>query len=82
MLRGESLGRLQAMDLEGDVVFRPACKMGLEGDCLETAGIALQIRTLVGLVGIQKSQCSRREARARGGLGSGDVSGTRIVDWC
>ena len=48
-----SLGCLQAMDLEGDVVFRPACKMGLEGDCLETAGIALQIRTLVGLVGIK-----------------------------
>jgi hypothetical protein len=51
---GTGTNRLRLNDtvgtLEGYVVFRHACKMGLEGDCLEAARIALQIRALAGLV--------------------------------
>ena len=34
---------------EGDVVFRHACKMGLEGHRLEAPGLALPIRAFAGL---------------------------------
>jgi hypothetical protein len=36
-------------------VFQHACKMGLEGDCLEAPRIALPIGPLAGLAQVQES---------------------------
>jgi hypothetical protein len=38
----------------GDEVFSHACKMGLGGDCLEAAGIALPFRALARLAQVQE----------------------------
>lgn len=54
---------------EGDVVFRHACKMGLEGDCFEAAGIALPIRALTGLAEVQKPKRACGEAGSGRGFG-------------
>ena len=61
---------------EGDVVFRHACKMGLEG-ILEAAGIAVQVGPVARLAQIQKSRGFRRETRGGGGLGSETIAGWR-----
>jgi hypothetical protein len=55
-------------------VFRHACKLGLEGDCLEAQGICLSFRPLARLA--QDEECGRTgsEARSRGGLGKGVVA--------
>ena len=42
----------------GALVFQHACKMGLEGDCLEAPRIALPIVPLAGLAQVQESAAS------------------------
>ena len=53
---------------EGDVVFRHACKMGLEG-IVSKRRIALQVRAFAGLAEVQESGGASGEAGGGGGLG-------------
>ena len=45
---------------EGEVVFRHACKMGLEGDRVQTARLALQVGPLAGLAQVQEPSSTGR----------------------
>jgi hypothetical protein len=53
---------------EGEVVFRHACKMGLEGDRVQTARLALQVGPLAGLAQVQEPAGTGSEAGGRRGL--------------
>jgi hypothetical protein len=44
------------------LVFRYACKTGLEGIRLEAPGVAVQVRPLARLAQVQESGCSGGEA--------------------
>jgi bifunctional non-homologous end joining protein LigD len=52
----------------GDVVFRHACKMGLEGIVSKAARLALRVRSVEGLAQVQEPRGAGCEARGRGGL--------------
>jgi hypothetical protein len=54
---------------EGAVVFSHACKMGLEGDRFEAAGITLPIGPIAGQAQVQKSGGACAKAGGGGRLG-------------
>jgi hypothetical protein len=66
--------RLEHEHLEHDcglTVFRHACKMGLGGNCLEAAGIALQVWAFSRLAQVQEPRGARGEAGGGGRLEEG-----------
>jgi hypothetical protein len=56
-------------------------RWGWRGDCFEAAGIAFQIRTLSDWLKFNNPNAPVVKREPEEG-GVGDVSGTRIVDWC
>jgi len=53
----------------GLTVFQHACKMGLGGDCLQEAGVALPFWAFTGVAQVQEPGGSGGEAGSRRGLG-------------
>jgi hypothetical protein len=62
----------------GDIVFRRACKLGLEGIVSKRKELTLPFRPLTGLAQ-NECKCTGREARGRRGLGP--MSERKLQPW-
>jgi len=54
---------------DGETVFRHACKLGLEGNCLKAQRLPVSFRTIARLAQDEKRECSGSETRSGGRMG-------------
>ena len=66
---------------DDEAIFRHACKLGLGGDCVEAARLALSFRPFARLAQAQEPGGPGGEAGGRGGLWQAAISDLIATHW-